>query len=131
VVRPFRQAGEEYLTTSIAVVSCSALVKHQKAVAAEQARLRQEAALRRKLEEERKQREQKRRNFLTNKAESYAQYILLSDFAAHFRREAKADGADPIDKMARVLDVMLRYPLDGGRHAPLCRRSNGHAVDRR
>jgi hypothetical protein len=32
---------------------------------------------------------------------------LLSDFAAHFKRQAKADGIDPIDKMARVLDVML------------------------
>lgn len=100
--------AEDYLNASIiAVVSCSALVKHQKAVAAEQARLRYEAALLRKLEEERKQREQKRRSFLAKKAESYSEYMLLLDFAAHFRCQAKVDGTDPIDKMARVLDQML------------------------
>jgi hypothetical protein len=105
--RPTKRA-EDYLNASIiATVSCSAIVKHQKAVAAEQARLREEAALRRKLEEERKQRELKRRNFLANKAESYAEYVLLLDFATHFRLQAKVDGVDPIDRMVRVLDVML------------------------
>jgi hypothetical protein len=61
-------------------------------VAAEQARLRQEAALRRKLEEERKQREQKRRNFLANKAESYAQYYCsqISQLILSARRKRTA-----------------------------------------
>lgn len=100
--------AEEYLNSSIiALVSTSALIKHEKAVAAEQERLREEEALRRRREQARRERHQKRCNFLDKKAEDYSQYLRLKDFASYLKGQVIANDTAPVDRLARVLNSLL------------------------
>lgn len=99
---------EEYLADVIvALAPAAALVKHRRAEAEEQARIRAEEAERRQREQARRERAVKRRDFLSKKADAYMQYRKLVTLAEFLASKANPDGKDPLNRIVRALAALI------------------------
>jgi hypothetical protein len=99
---------EEYLGEAIVALSpAAALIKHRRAEAEEQARIRAEQAERRRREEARRQRIAKRHDFLRKKADAYAQYMALLNFCDFLEAEVGSGRNEPADRLASILRALV------------------------
>jgi hypothetical protein len=91
----------------VALVSNAALIKHKKAVVAEQARIRAEEAERRRRDEAKKLRIKQRQDYLIKKADSYVGFRSLAAFAEMIATKVTEDGNQPLDRLARDLKELI------------------------
>lgn len=87
----------------VALATGAAAVKVRRAEQMEQARLRAEAEERRRQEAARQERAEKRRKFLAALADEYAAYTKLVTVAPVIVDGTSETGAEPVDRLGRVL----------------------------
>ena len=105
--RPTKRV-EQYLNDAVvALVSAAALLKHKRAEAEEQARLRAEAAERRRREYEKQERAKKRREFLLQKASKHHEMQKLASFLHHLEGEVAKGGPGRVSRIAREMRSIL------------------------
>lgn len=95
---------EEYLgEVMIVLAPAAALIKHRRAEAEEQARIRAEQAELRRREAARRERAAKRHDFLLKKADAYAQHTKLLEFCEFLESQVSANRNEPVDRLAAIL----------------------------
>jgi hypothetical protein len=99
---------EAYLgEVTIALSPAAALIKHRRAEAEEQARIRAEQEERRRREDARRQRAAKRHEFLLKKADAHTRYLSLLEFRNFLEAEIGSNLNEPADRLASILKGLM------------------------
>lgn len=91
----------------IALAPAAAMIKHRRAEAEEQARIRAEQAELQRREAARHERATKRHEFLLKKADAYAQYTKLLELRDFLETQASAGRDEPVDRLASILRRLI------------------------
>ena len=91
----------------IALAGATAAAKLRREAALDRLRLQAEAENLRRTEEARRKRDNQRREFLFKTAREYRRFQALTALRDHLAPKAAVDGAEPLDKMARVLSQLV------------------------
>lgn len=117
---------EDYLGQALAALAVSAItIKHRLSAEAERERWLAEEQERRRLQQESRERAERRRAFIFEKADKFAQYERLSRFAKFLEREVQPGSLEPVDRLVNELRVLVDQ-LD----ADLARGSLQNEIDR-
>ncbi|WP_374652315.1 hypothetical protein [Dongia sp.] len=105
--RTSKSLGEALGEVMIALITAAAAVKVRRAEEMERARLKAEEDERRRKDEARRERVKKRQKFLISLAAEYVEYRKLAEFAPVIVGASVESGAEPVDRMGRVLREMV------------------------
>lgn len=101
--RKDQRVEEQLNDVMVSLAGAAAKVKIRQQEELEKLRVEAEAEDRRRTQEARRKRDNKRREFLFKVAREYRQYQALAALHDHLAPKAAVDGAEPLDKMNRVL----------------------------